>query len=109
MCLLKDSVVDRDIGALGKETTDELLFARGSVVPVCFVKYRGQGRQVLIEGSMYCLDIPGEHTTVPEELSTLVEDLRHIPVGLLGERLYLDEVILTNITNLDVSIASLRA
>ena len=109
MRLLKDSVVDRDIGALREKTADELLFAWGSVVPVCFVKYRGQGRQVLIEGSVYGLDIPGEHATVPEELSTLIEDLSHLSVGFLCECLYLDKVILLDITNLDVAIASLWA
>ena len=61
-----------------------------------------------MEGIEYRTHIPSKHTAIPQELSTLIEDLRHLQVRLLCESLHLHEVLVFRISELNVPIACLR-
>ena len=108
VCLLQDSVVNRDIGALREDLADTALLLIGSISTLHLVEDRGQRRQVLVEGIEDGMYVPSEHPTIPEEFPTLIEDLRHLDVGLFREGLHLHKVLIFNISELDVAIARLR-
>ena len=108
VCLLQDSVVNRDIGALRENLADTALLLISSISTLHLIEDRGQRRQVLMEGIEDRLHVPCEHPTIPKEFPTLVEDLRHLDVGLFREGLHLHKVLIFNISELDVAIARLR-
>ena len=87
---------------------DTALLLIGSISTLHLVEDRGQRRQVLMEGIEDRLHVPCEHPTIPEEFPTLIEDLRHLDVGLFREGLHLHKVLIFNISELDVAIARLR-
>ena len=92
--LLQDSVVDRDIGALREDFTDTALLPISGIIALHLVEDRGQRRQVLMEGIEDRLHVPCEHPTIPEEFPALIEDLRHLDIGLLRESLHLHKVLI---------------
>ena len=61
-----------------------------------------------MEGIEDRLHVPCEHPTIPEEFPTLVEDLRHLDVGLFRKGLYLHKVLILTVRELDIAIARLR-
>ena len=82
---------------------DTTLLLIGSISALHLVEDRGQRRQVLMEGIEDRLHVPCEHPTIPEEFPALVEDLRHLDVGLFREGLHLHKVLIFNISELDAS------
>ena len=84
---LHDTVVDGYIRAFGEDLFDEVFLFIGPHEQFSFTEAVGHLRQEVSEGLADGLEVPDEDAAVPEKISALEEDLRHLEVGFLGKGL----------------------